>query len=119
MTDWKETAKLIAEEAIETCNHEDDAMDFIQIEAEWSEEAVCTGKAYQVVCDARNNDESEIFDIAKMTLEAIMENNAKYKEELTTDIDKLITSLAAWIIYTQAIDYYWQLMKKREMIYDD
>ncbi len=115
MLDWKEEAKLIADEAYHRYNNnENDTINFINLSMDICAEKLQLSEAYSIVYDARNN-ERNIFNIAKAELESnVIENKTKYNYEFNIDIDRIIFILALCIISAKAIEYYKQLVMTRE-----
>ncbi len=110
MSDWKETAKTIAEEAWEECkDNENAAVEFIEESVDGCAEVIYTAEAYEVVCDARVHD-YDTFETANDTLRDT-EGDKIYEGE---SVDDIITRLAFCIIYTQAMEYYWELVNKHK-----
>lgn len=103
---WKETARQIAEEAWEEYkDNEEAAIEFIEESVDGCAEVIYTAEAYEVVCSARSY-YYETFDIANDEL-----RGTGYDGET---IDDIITRLAYWIIHTEAVDHYWELVEEHE-----
>ena len=113
--EWKETAKMVAEEAWkEYKDNEEAAIEFIEESIDDCAEVIYTAEAYEVVCSARSCD-YETFEIANDELRDT-EGDRIYDGGT---VDDIITRLAYWIIHTQAMEYYYELMKKHEEVIAD
>jgi len=110
MSDWKETAQLLAEEAWEQFkDNEDKAEEFIWESVDGCAEVIYTAEAYEVVCDARVHD-YDTFETANDTLRDT-EGDKIHEGE---SVDDIITRLAFCIVYTQAMECYWELVNKHK-----
>jgi len=117
MSDWKKTAQRIAQEAwAEYGNNEDGAIELIEERIDSCPDVIYTASAYEIVCDTRIYD-YKTFEAANIMLQDT-EGDRIYKDET---IDNVIVRLAYCILYTQAMDYYWELVNKNkeEAIADD
>jgi len=107
---WEETARQIAEEAWEEYkDNEEAAIEFIEESVDGCAEVIYTAEAYEVVCSARSY-YYETFDIAN---DALRDTGGDRINDGET-IDDIITRLAYWIIHTEAMDHYWELVKEHE-----
>jgi len=110
MSEWKETAKAIAEEAFGECgSNEDAAIEFIEESIDGCSEVIYTAEAYEVVYEARIRD-YDTFETANDALRDT-EGDRIYEGE---SVDDIITRLAYWIIHTEAMDRYWELVNKNK-----
>ena len=107
---WEETARQIAEEAWEEYkDNEEAAIEFIEESVDGCAEVIYTAEAYEVVCSARSY-YYETFDIAN---DALRDTGGDRINDGET-IDDIITRLAYWIIHTEAMDHYWELVKEHK-----
>lgn len=105
---WKETAQIIAEDALAECgDNEEQAIEYIEEYTGWCSEVINTAESYKTVYEAFTND-NKTFNIAK----DILENMTKENDELTFSIDKIIENLAYWIMHTEAMNCYFELVSK-------
>ena len=110
MSDWKETAQLFAEDAWEQFkDNEDKAEEFIWESVDGCAEVIYTAEAYEVVCDARVHNYNT-FEIANDNLQ----DTGGYRIYDGETIDDIITRLAYWIIHTEAMDHYWELVEEHK-----
>jgi len=107
---WKKTAQIIAEDALAKCgDNEEQAIEYIEEYTGWCSEVINTAEAYKTVYEAFIDD-NKTFDIAK----AIVESMAEESKELVLDIDKVIENLAYWIMHTETMNCYWELVNKNK-----
>lgn len=106
--EWKETAKMVAEEAWEEYkDNEEAAIEFIEESIGGCAEVIYTAEAYEVVCSAASCD-YETFEIADNELRDTGGDRI-YDGET---VDDIITRLAYWIIHTETMDCYYRLVKE-------
>ena len=116
---WRDTAMRLAKEALSLYGDQEYGLIGFVIEhvedmVKETVEVNYLDEAYKTVYDANINDH-EVFKQATEQLINLDFDINKDKID-TTDI---ITRLAYWIIYIKAMQQYWELVEKEEVIADD
>jgi len=118
-TNWRETAKEIGNNAYKLYGDQeygliDFVIEYVEDMVKETVEVAYLDEAYKTVYDANINDH-EVF---KQATEQLINLDFDINKDkiATTDI---ITRLAYWIIYIKAMQQYWELVEKEEVIIDD
>ena len=118
-SEWQKTAQEIGSNAYKLYGDQEDGLIGFVIEhvedmVKETVEVAYLDEAYKTVYDANINDH-EVF---KQATEQLINLDFDINKDkiATTDI---ITRLAYWIIYIKAMQQYWELVEKEEVIIDD